>query len=501
MPKFLVDMGPIGINFKTFTVAKNKRDAVNHAVVQYLGGNKNVGIFLWEQQNEWGEDEWTRKIEQMADEAIEPAPTPFPSTPVQEPDKQLKLFEFERYMNKDHPGTDIAHSWKLYHRMGFMDFDSLSELVGNKSATFSVKMDGELCCIYFDGTKVELVTVRGTIRTNMPPTKEAEQLLAGHKNAAFLGELYVVDDQGKPQSYMKAASILKDPKGGEDHLLRLSVFDINFLDGIEYESLGINDKMKKVEEIFGRGKSVHPAITVSGTVDKADELWSQLESRGWEGLVVHFGADLYKIKPIQSYDMVIIGINKSDKFMEQISAVLCSFIDKEGRFRLSGAIGGGFNDEERIRLLEWAERNKVMEDEERIWVDPYKEPLVVEIEAIEVNEKSRPTYEYKGRTWVRVENMLGGTLRFPQFVRQREDKEPKHEDVSIEQVIKESSALTPGRYIKTVTGRLGQIASIIPRDNESGPVDFDVMVQWQVPLRDNFEYGQIHPTEIEEIWG
>jgi ATP-dependent DNA ligase len=644
MPKFVVDLHPIGLDFKDFTTAKDPRDAVHHSIVRYFGTNENVGLFVWKQKQRFGERGWAQRIEQMTDEVIEEIPEeqmpkPEPPKPTAE-NRQLELFEsiregfwlspggelvtfpyaggtsgmwhgevieegllpltteqqtrlealnfdwddtadalmewgwvrgitdkndtyieavseanvdtalsrlpfiskrlhvdvggknvaslilnededlaqawhgrsssrafvyaFEGYINKAHPATDIAHSWKLYHKMAFMDFDSLSELVGDKPATFSVKYDGELCAIYYDGGKVELVTIRGTIRTGMPPTKEAAQLLSGHKNAIFLGELYAVDEMGKPLSYMKSAAILKNPKGGNDHLLRLSVFDLYSLDGVEYESLSIEERMKEIDKIFGNGNTVHPALTVHGTMDKAEALWADLETKGWEGLVVHFGADLYKIKPIQSYDLVVMGINKS-KFVEQISAVLCAFMDKEGRFRLSGAISGGFNDEERIRLMEWAERNKIMEDNERIWVDPFKEPLIVEVEAIETNEKNRPTFEFKDKKWVKVENMLSGSLRFPQFVRERDDKEPVPADVSVEQVVRTSmwisaATLIPGRLIKTVTGAIGQIVAISPRHGQLGPTDFDVVVQWSEPVWGKVEISEIHPTEISEVW-
>jgi hypothetical protein len=501
MPKFLVDLRPIGIDHRDFTTAKDKRAAVYNSIIRNRGTDFEIGLFIWKQKEYWGKDGWEQQIDKMADEVEEPAPKPQKSPKPEEPDNQLSLFEFERRIDKRHPATDIAHSWKLYHKMAFMDFDSLIELIGDKEATFSIKYDGELCAIYYDGSNVELVTIRGTIRTNMPATKEATQLLSGHQRGVFLGELYAVDETGKPLSYMKSASILKDPKGGGDQLLRLSVFDLYSLDGVEYESLGIDEKMKKVDEIFKQGQYVHPALTVRGHVEQAEELWSQIETKGWEGIVVHFGADLYKIKPIQSYDMVVIGINKS-KFVDQISAVLCAFMDKEGRFRLSGAIGGGFSDEERIRLKEWAERNKVMEDNDKIWVDPFKEPLVVEIEAIETNEKNRPTFEFAGKKWVKVENMLSGTLRFPQFVRKRDDKDPTPDDVPVEQITQTTStrasvhALVPGKLIRTVTGAMGRIVAIA---NRSHGDDFDVVIDW-TNTGNEMEVSVMHPSEIAEVF-
>jgi ATP-dependent DNA ligase len=352
---------------------------------------------------------------------------------------------------------------------------------------------------------VDVVTPKGTVKNKMPPTDEALQLLSGHEHAVFMGELYAVDKENRPQSYMTGSHIIKSPDSGQDNLLRISIFDVVYVDGKKFEEESIMDKMKIVEQIFGKGKTIHPAITVEGTIDEAEDLWKRLEPEGWEGLVVHAGADIFKVKPIQSFDLVVVAIDKSDKFTEQIGAVLVAWTDKEHRYRLNGSVGGGFTDSERIWLLEWAKRNIIFEDENHIWVNPFAEPLVVEVQALEVNQKMKPAFKFEKGKYVVVEDQMSGVLRFPQYIRMRPDMDPEDPNARVEQVgiqgsmIIKSEQLSVGQLIKTVNGAVGQIVAFSPRHGELGDTDLDVVVKWKPPLWDTIEISELHPSEISEI--
>jgi len=416
------------------------------------------------------------------------------------------ILSFEKRIDKNHPGMAFADAWKKSLQMKFIIYDKLEELLHTEQgATISVKLDGELVALVYQHGKVEVVTNKGTVRTNMPATDEAAKLLSGHKSGVFLAELYAVDEHNIPESYMKAASVLRDPKLGVDDRIRLSVFDMISLDDKEYTEENIDTKMDVINKIFEPGKYARPAYTIKGGIQEAKNLWDQLDQRGWEGLIIHFAGDTYKVKPLLSYDMVIVAVTKSPTYIDRIGAVLTSFIDKSGRFRLNGLVGGGFNDEERVQLMEWAERNKVMEDDDRIWVDPFKEPLVVEIQAMEVNVKDRPKLEYRDGKWVEIEDDISGVLRFPQFKRFRDDKEPKYPDVRIEQLpiermsaIEFENVLRAGNRIKTITGFTGTIQSFVPWSGDSG-MDFDIIVKWDEPMFGVINICEVHPSEIVEI--
>lgn len=507
--RFLVSLKPLGIDFKKETTAKSADAAVGHVLYYYLGKDRmRLQERLFRFRQEFGEDGWQKKVEEMASEiegewaaGEEPKPPYIPEgVPPPEPDDQLRLFEFQKTSDKTHPGAQIADQWKKTHIMKFVGIDKLREIVGDEEVTISAKLDGELVCLYYKDGQLTTVTPKGTVRVSMPATDEAAQILKQFREAAFLAEMYAVDEKGRPMSYVKSATILKSPDDGKDGQIRLSVFDIVAINGQLYDAETVEDNAKEIEDIFSKGKYVHAAPTVVGNFETIDTVWSELEEKGWEGLVVYLGDTIYKTKPILSFDMVIVAVSKSDKILDRVSAILTSFIDKEGNFRLSGEIGGGLNEADRAELMNWAERNKVMEDEDHIWVDPFKEPLIVQVEAVEVNHKKMPKMKFEDGAWIKIEDDWAGTLRFPQFVQYRDDKDPKHPDVRVEQLPVQSSlqqTLRVGASIKVVTGQTGKIIELVPRDNDS---NFDIIVQWTPPLFGALNITEVHSSEIVSVW-
>jgi len=413
----------------------------------------------------------------------------------------LEQKAFTKDADKDNPGAAAAANWKVTHKMEFVTIDKIKAIVGENPIDISVKLDGELVALCLQGGQAQTVTTKGTIRADMPPTEEASKLLSGHEGGIFVGELYVVNQDEAPVSYMKAASVLRDPELEQDHLIRLSVFDVIQLDGKDYAGESLETRVKLINEIFGKGKAIHPAYYVlKSDADQAEDLWDQIPDKGWEGLIVYMGTQIFKVKPIMSYDMVVVAVERSPKYVDRIGAALCSFIDKDSRFRLNGAVGGGFTDTEKVELLDWAERNKVWEDEERIWVDPFKEPLVVEVEAMEVNVKDRPKLEFKDHKWVQIEEDMSGVLRFPHFKRFREDKSPKYNDTPLEQLpLHASSAMVPGKHLQVITGQTGIIQQLVPKSGDSG-FDYDIIVKWDSPLWGELDVTEVHPTEVVTVW-
>lgn len=492
------DSGIYEVEFPTYdqvirfrVPARNKQHALSKSMAIWLRRRKlSISENIDPELAKWGDK---ARINRVAD-----APDQYEHASLPE------VQSFTKVMDKQHPGATIAESWKKSRRMRFMTFDQLAELMDGDPAFISVKLDGELVALFLEDENVSAITSKGTIRTDFPAATEAAQMLsAKHKKAILMAEMYVVNEEGQPQSYMKASKVLRDPDTGQDSQIRLAVFDLISLDDTDYEERPIEKKMQVISELFKNDGLIHPAFTIKGEMKEAKKLWDQLEQKGWEGLVVHIGDQIYKIKPIMSYDLVVVAIEKSQKYQDRIGAVLGSFMDKESRFRLSGSIGGGFSDHERREFYDWAQRNKIYEDEERIWVDPFKEPIIIEVEAVEVNIKERPKLEFKDRKWVDIENDISGVLRFPQFLRVRDDKKPEYEDVRIEQLPIKSmdvlaAAFEPSRWVKVVTGQIGQIRGSVPNLSDA-KYDFNLVVEWSPPLWGEFKITECHPTEVIEV--
>ena len=483
--------------------ARNKQHALTQALARWLkrqklSVSKNIGL----ETRKW---EDRARITRIGDDPEQQQGKLLPEDPPLDPQLSLPGIQaFDKTTDKTHPAASVVENWKKSRKMRFLTFDQLAELIGKEQAVISVKLDGELVALVLTDGRVEAITSKGTIRTNFPAADETAKLLgAKYKNAMIMGEMYVVNENEVPQSYMKAATVLRDPHSEKDELIRLAIFDVMKLDDVDYEEKPIEEKMALIADLTKGGKLVQPAYTVIGGIAEAQKLWKQLEEKGWEGLVVHVGDQMYKVKPIMSYDLVVVAIEKSAKYQDRMGAVLAAFRDKESRFRMSGSIGGGFSDEERRTMYDWALRNKVYEDDERIWVDPFKEPLVIEIEAVEVNLKNRPAMTFKDRKWVEIEQDMSGVFRFPQFVRVRDDKKPEHPDVRIEQLPIQSmkfiaSQLEPGRRVKVISGQWGKIMNITTHAKDSFE-DCVLLVRWDSPLFGEIESSACHMTEVIEI--
>ena len=405
----------------------------------------------------------------------------------------LNVRAFTREVNKDHPGVKIADEWRSSHKMVFMDFDKFANLIEDQEVLISYKMDGENIAIYHENGQTVTVTNRGTIRYGMQAVNEINDALSKYKQAIFMGEMYAVDENGKPLSYVKGAKILKNPDKGYDDQIRVAVFDIISIEGSDETGKTMDQKVAEINQIFANKKYVHPAKAMKMNLSQAKQAWDNLEKEGIEGFVAYHQDQMIKVKPIMSFDMAIVAVSKSDKYPDRIGAVLCAFLDKESRFRMSGMIGGGFSDEERVELMQWAKTNAVEEDEDYIWIDPFKDPMVVEVEAIEVNEKNKPVMDFKNGKWVQLENGMSGVLRFPRIKRTREDKTTRYEDIPVEQVGVESSVEQAQTLYVDLDGVLANYDDAFQKKTGFTPNEYDlqegVPPYWDV-LRNDQEYWE-----------
>jgi DNA ligase D-like protein (predicted 3'-phosphoesterase) len=348
---------------------------------------------------------------------------------------------FEKFVDKGHFMVKLVEKEKAKMDMKFLTFEELANALGDKKIIISVKLDGEIVGVYFDGIQTIVATRAGTIRTDFLVTDEVTEICkkANIGKLIGFGELYTVDDKGIPQSYLKSQTILKKPRSLEDEeKIRLIIFDLKDVDGIDYTVKKYWDRVEEIKRIFGEGTTVTPAIFEFGTIEQINELWNKVlnfREYGYEGLVLTDPETekRIKVKPLLTLDLVVVAVEKSETHPEWMGALLCSFMDKDKRFRLNGKVGTGFKQDERREWLDWANRNKVEEDEQFIWVDPFRDPRVVEVEAAEVNVRPTESFEFK-EGWIYVEDKMSGVLRKPAFKRIREDKKVIPMDLRLEQI-------------------------------------------------------------------
>jgi len=128
------------------------------------------------------------------------------------------------------------------------------------------------------------------------------------------------------------------------------------------------------------------------TIDEAKEIYKKLLKEGFEGVVLKHLGSMYpfgrskawlKWKPVETYDVRIVDVEIGDgKYSGILGAFICDFEGKKVK------VGGGFKDKQRKEFWENREAMK---------------GKIIEVECQEVTKD--------------------GSLRFPVFIRTREDKD------------------------------------------------------------------------------
>jgi len=337
----------------------------------------------------------------------------------------------------------VNHKVVSIEECGYEDVYDLSMVEPVHNFALSCGIFVHNCGVKYDGQRAITYTRGGMIRYDMPLTKEMEEMFAHNGISEFtgIGEMFVVKEDGMPLSYLKAQSILRLPKNlEEESRMKMMMFDVYSINNNVIINNPLSERIQKIHTIFSKdGKYVIPAhYEENAGMAEIDNLWKKVlapEEYGYEGLVVHINDKIIKVKPILSFDMVIVAINRSRTDPGMISAVVASFMDKAGHFRFHGKIGSGFSDHDRQLLFRWAEQNKVFEDDTgQIWVNPFKHPLIAEIQGEEVSIKDGPAYKFENNNWIRIEDKLTGVVRYPVIIQFRPDKRTTPSDLRLAQI-------------------------------------------------------------------
>lgn len=246
---------------------------------------------------------------------------------------------------------------------------------------------------------------------------------------------------------------------------------------------------------------------------KLQEFWNKfIRYRGFEGFVIHAyedkdnftGIDLggYKLKFIATLDCVIIGIKKTKKYhqaacshcmeklekvgvgklirqgkvkkgttIEQgdpcplcgkqthgmVGCVMVALMTKAGKFVGVGDVSKMPDDK---AITYWNRLNHLYEDENYMMVEP---SIVIEVSYADLYlDSKRPLYKFEDDVFKYLSKVKALSFRYPDFIREREDKTVNPQDLRLSQVsyyVKRAKRLyniikpTP-KQIKTKTKKL-----------------------------------------------
>lgn len=260
------------------------------------------------------------------------------------------------------------------------------------------KIDGELNFLYFRKDSGNWVTVNkyGRFRSLYPVTAIAKLL---NKNCVYVGELYAGDSL---YDFLK----VKD----NPFEIRMCIFDVL------NPSLA-KGYMEKMNELpLSESRFYYLSKVPVSYIDSREKLETYFRvmvfAKGMEGIVCRTMNDnIFKIKPLRTIDVVVIGVPKKQKSLEnkEISTLLLGLSNGKD-FVACGKVGSGISKQIREELYRslLTPNNIIGEDEDFYYVKP---KLVVEIECNAFVQ----TQEYQTKR----------TFRNPRFKRFRFDKLPE----------------------------------------------------------------------------
>ena len=323
--------------------------------------------------------------------------------------------------------------------------EQLEHRLGGAGYQVTRKYDGELAVLFYDGGSLYTVNTGGRVRLGLAVHDEALARLqaAGVKQAVIPSELYVAEDAGRTRVF-DVSAVLADPaRHGE---LRLAVFDIVSLDGEEHRPGSYTDTHGWLSKVF-TGPLAHPVemVAAAGSKEVIELCARWVTEGGAEGLVVRTDLPfVYKVKPVYTLDVAVIGYSENPDKAGQVRSLLVALATADGRYQPVGHVGSGFTEASRSELHARLSPSEVASsyietDANHVAFHMVRPELALELRINDVLFESpsgpvfNPLLEFAGG-WSRTGTATGLSILHPVLVRVREDKAPAGADVRLEQI-------------------------------------------------------------------
>ncbi|MDD4650968.1 MAG: ATP-dependent DNA ligase, partial [Methanothrix sp.] len=269
------------------------------------------------------------------------------------------------------------------------------------------------------------------VTASLPEIVRAARKIRAQR-AILDGEAVAIGKDGRPMAFQDILKRFRRKynveKLAELIPLRLFLFDLIYLDGKSVTALPLSERRGLLEKIAER--EILADQVVSGSAEKAEEIYRQALAAGHEGIILKNPASVYapgkrgknwlKIKPImETLDLVVIGAKWGEGRRASLlgSYQLGCQDTATGKLLDMGFVATGFTDESLAELTEMFRELIIMEK----GMDVEIKPAVIFEVAYEEIQKS-PNYS------------SGYALRFPRMVAVRYDKSLEEAD-SLERVI------------------------------------------------------------------
>jgi len=370
---------------------------------------------------------------------------------------------------------DMATQWKKKSFRVEMPLNSKAEADGTYTMGFlekhedddrpyivSIKYDGDNNILYFDGEETVLFTRRGRWRKDFHLTDQITASLKknGVSSAIILGELYVVDQDGKTVPLSQQSSFTQAPKNlGMQESMRFAAFDILEINGKNIEDTPYAARMDILKPlIHGDAVKVVEHWRSKGGMNEVMEAWNEGISNdpNFEGLIVRFEGDKksIKVKMHGTADLVVLGFYYGEEGGRDEAVVgggALAWMDENGDFVLAGNSVLGSSVVEKAELLQrllptavdapkvkWGDhivdRSITHDHRGRGAITPVEPHLIGEFKYRSLNYSERPVYRFEDGHYFQVGTKRAPVLFQCTFGRWRPDKSLTHQDLRMSQV-------------------------------------------------------------------
>ena len=343
-------------------------------------------------------------------------------------------------------GLSVGHPVNPMLAQRAESIDEVLERMGGKAA-FELKLDGIRIQAHKDGDKITMFTRRMEDYTNMfPDLIDPIRRALKSKRAILDGELVAIDKKtGKPmpfQEVLKRRRKYEIKKTIEQIPVEIHFFDVLLSDGETLLDEPYTKRRGVLEKILKpTDKIMIVEQEITGDKEEIQKFMSKSLAMGHEGLLAKDLNANYragrrefvwlKLKPVlETLDLVVVGglYGKGKRAGFFGSYLLAALDEGTGRFKTISKCGSGYTDEDLKELTKMFKKIQLNKPHPEVDIeidcDAYFEPRVIFETAFEEIQVSPAEKHTSG---------LG--LRFPRFIRVREDRRPQ-EAATIKEIMR-----------------------------------------------------------------
>lgn len=319
--------------------------------------------------------------------------------------------------------------------------DSLDLLKLNSETVVMAKLDGEFTLLSYT-REGETYTLNkwGHRRQDFPALNQFIEAMNKTEvtHAELLCELYA-EENGKPTNLPTFIRYIK-AKNRDLDKIHIGIWDLIKIDGYTPQQ-SYAWKLEEVEKWLKGCTLINVVPYIKPhSIEEVKAFWrTVVEEKGYEGLVIRNGNEIYKIKPCLEVDAVIIGINKKSGYgkdlevmqRKEVRSIKLALMQPDGTFIELSDCASGINEELGKALFKLTEY-KTGEDDKTIYVKPI---VVCTIQYTDTFIKERPVFKYEEGHPIKIVDLKPFVaLRHPRLLRFRPDKTVNPQDLRTDQI-------------------------------------------------------------------